>query len=53
MTYSIVDINPAELQLNKTNYFDTETSFLDLDLSITNHGISSSKLYDKRDDFYF
>ena len=39
---------PTELQLNKANSFDAETTFLDLDLSITN-GIVSSKIYDKRD----
>ena len=45
-------IYPAELQLNKANTSDTETSFLDLHLSISN-GFASSKLYDKRDDFDF
>ena len=34
------------------NYFDTETRFLDQDLSKTK-GIVSSKNYDKRDDFNF
>ena len=29
-------INPTELQLNKANCSDTEASFLDLSLSITN-----------------
>ena len=43
-------IYPTELQLNKANSSDTEASFLDLNLSITND-IVSSKLYDKRDDF--
>ena len=43
-------IYPTELQFNKANSSDTETSFLDLNLSITN-GIVSSKIYDKRDDF--
>ena len=38
--------------LNKANSSDTETPFLDLNLSITN-GIVSSKIYDKRDDFNF
>ena len=38
--------------MNKANSSDTETPFLDLDLSITN-GIVSSKIYDKRDDFNF
>ena len=42
----------TELQLNKTNSFDTESLFLDSNLSITN-GIVSSKIYDKGDDFYF
>ena len=45
-------IYPTELQLNKANSSDTEASFLDLNLSITN-GIVSSKIYDKRDDFNF
>ena len=45
-------IYPTELQLNKANSSDTETSFLDLNLSITN-GIVSSKMYDKQDDFNF
>ena len=35
-----------------TNSFDTEAPLLGLDWSITN-GIVSSKIYDKRDDFYF
>ena len=38
-------IYPTELQLNKANSCDTEASFLDLNLSITN-GIVSSKIYD-------
>ena len=42
----------SELQLNKANYSDTETPFLDLNLSKTN-GIVSSKAYDKPDDFNF
>ena len=45
-------IYPTELQLNKANSSDTEASFLDLNLSITN-GKVSSKIYDKRDDFNF
>ena len=45
-------IYPTELQLNEANSSDTEASFLDLNLSITN-GIVSSKIYDKRDDFNF
>ena len=38
-------IDPTELQLNKTNFSDTEAPFLDLDLYITN-GIFPSKIYD-------
>ena len=45
-------IYPTELHLNKANSSDTEASFLDLNLSITN-GIVSSKIYDKRDYFIF
>ena len=45
-------IYPTELQLNKANSSNTEALFLDLNLSITN-GIVSSKIYDKRNDFYF
>ena len=45
-------IFPTELQLKKANSSDTESPFLDLNLSITN-GIFSSKIYDKRDDFNF
>ena len=42
----------TELQLNKTNSFDTEASFLDLDLPIPN-GVVSSKSYDKWGDCTF
>ena len=45
-------IYPSELQLNKANTSDTEATFLDLHLSISN-GFVSSKIYDKRDDFNF
>ena len=45
-------IYPTELQLNKAISSDTESPFLDLNLSITN-GIFSSKIYDKWDDFNF
>ena len=48
----VCQIYPSELQLNKTNTSDTETSFLDLHLSISND-IVSTKIYDKRDDFDF
>ena len=43
---------PPELQHNKANTIDTEAPFLDLHLSIFNDFVSS-KIYDKRDDFYF
>ena len=45
-------IYPPELQLNNADISDTETSFLDLHLSVSN-GFVSSKIYDKRDDFDF
>ena len=45
-------IYPAELQLKKANTSDTEDSFLDLHLFISND-IVSIKIYDKRDDFDF
>ena len=45
-------IYPTELQLIKANSSDTDASFLDLNLSLTN-GIVSSKIYDKNDDFNF
>ena len=45
-------IYPTELQLNKANFSDTEATFLDLNLSITN-GTVFSKIYNKRDDFNF
>ena len=45
-------IYPSKLQLNKANVSDAETSFLDLNLSISN-GFVKTKIYDKRDDFDF
>ena len=45
-------IYPSELQLNKANTSDTEATFLDLHLSISNDTVSI-KIYDKRDDFDF
>ena len=45
-------IHPAEFQLNIANTSATEASFLDLSLFIFND-IVSTKIYDKRDDFYF
>ena len=46
-------IFPKEHQLNKIDISDTEAPFLDLNLSILNDNIISSKIYDKRDDFDF
>ena len=43
---------PSELQLNKANVSDTEASFLDLHLSVS-EGLVKTKIYDKRDDFDF
>ena len=43
-------IYPSELQLDKGNMSDTEASFLDLHLSISD-GFVKTKIYDKRDDF--
>ena len=48
----VVQIYPTELQLNKANSSGTETPCLDLNLSISN-GTFKSKIYDKRDEFYF
>ena len=42
----------SELQLNKANTSDTEATFLDLHLSISND-IVPTKIYDKREDFDF
>ena len=43
---------PSVLQLNKANVSDTEASFLDLHLLISD-GFVQTKIYDKRDDFDF
>ena len=45
-------IYPSELQLNKANVSDTEASFLDLHLSISD-GFAKTNIFDKRDDFDF
>ena len=45
-------IYSLELQLNKANVSETETSFLDLHLSISDSFVKT-KIYDKRDDFDF
>ena len=48
----VSQIYHSELQPNKANTSDKETAFLDLHLSIS-HGIVSTKICDKRDDFDF
>ena len=48
----IPDIYPRELQLNKANTSDKETSFLDLNIRVIGNDIHTS-VYDKRDDFGF
>ena len=45
-------IYPSELPLNKANVSETEASFLDLHLSISDFFVKT-KIYDKRDDFDF
>ena len=45
-------LDPKEFQLNRANSSDTEAPFLDLNLCISN-GTVFTKIYDKRDDFYF
>ena len=45
-------IYPSVLQLNKANVLDTEASYLDLLLSISD-GFVKIKMFDKRDDFDF
>ena len=43
-------IYPSELKLNKANVSDTEASFLDLHLSVSDSFVKT-KSFDKRDDF--
>ena len=50
--YMVDRVYPAEFQLNKAYSSDTEESFLDLNLYISN-GTVATKIYDKRDDFDF
>ena len=45
-------IYPSELQLNKADVSQTEASFFNLHLSISD-GFVLTKIYDKRDDFDF
>ena len=44
-------IYPSKLQLNMANISDTEVSFWDLHLSISD-GFVKTKIYDKRDDSF-
>ena len=46
----VSQIYPSELQLNKVYTSDTEATFLDLHLSISNDNVCT-KIYDQRDDF--
>ena len=48
----IPDIYPTELQLNKANTSDKETSFLDLNIKVIGSNVHTSVYY-KRDDFGF
>ena len=48
----IPDYYPAELQLNKANTSDKDTSFLDLNIKVIGSDIHTS-VYDKRDNFGF
>ena len=48
----IPDIYPTELQLNKANTSDKETSFLDLNIKVIGSDVHTS-VYDKRDAFGF
>ena len=48
----ISDTYPAELQLNKANTSDKETSSLDLNIKVVGSDIHTS-VYDKRNDFGF
>ena len=48
----VSQIHPAELQLNKANTSDTEASFMDWHLSISND-IVSTKIFNKHNDFDF
>ena len=50
----IPDINPAELQLNKANTSDNETSFVDLIIKVIGSGIHTcTSVNDKRNGFGF
>ena len=49
---TVSQMYPSELQMNKTNTSDTEATFFDVHLSISND-IVSTKIYDKREHFDF
>ena len=48
----VPDIYPTELQLNKANTSDKETSFLDLNIKVIGSDVHTS-VYDKRKDIRF
>ena len=48
----ISDLYPKELQMNKANTSDKETSFWDLNIKVIGSNMYTS-VYDKRDDFGF
>ena len=48
----VPDLYPMELQLNKANTSDKETSFLDLNIKVIGSDVHTSN-YDKRNDFRF
>ena len=48
----IPDIYLTELQLNKANTSDKETSFLDLNIKVIGSDVHTG-VYDKHDDFWF
>ena len=50
--YTVSKLYPKKLALNKTNSLDTISSFLDVNISISD-GIGNTKINDKRDDFKF
>ena len=52
LTFVCVYIYPTELQLNKANTSDKETSFLDLNIKVIGNDVHTC-VYDKRDDFGF
>ena len=46
----LCNVDPRELQLNKANTSDKETSFLDLNIKVIGNNIHAN-VYNKRDDF--